>query len=63
MCQSTIYLKNERGEEEEIMRDAILVEPHEQGVMIQTFFEEPRVVEADIERIDLLKHRIILKPR
>ncbi len=63
MCQSTIYLRREDGSQEEIMRDAILVEPREEGVLIQTFFEEPRLVKAEIETIDLLKHRVVLRER
>jgi len=62
MCQSSIYLKKADGEEE-LMRDAILVVPSEDGVLIQTFFEEPRVVDAEIETIALLKPRIVLRSR
>ncbi len=63
MCQSTIFLHREDGSEEEIMRDAILVEPRDEGVLIQTFFEEPRLVRAEIETIDLLKHRVVLREK
>ncbi|MDA8161529.1 MAG: CooT family nickel-binding protein [Desulfobacteraceae bacterium] len=59
MCQSDVYLlKN--GKEEELMRDVILVEPCPEGVRIQGFFEPPRVINAKISRIDLLKHKVIL---
>ena len=61
MCQSTIYLRKD-GNEEEILKDAILVEPVEGGVKIQGFFEAPRVIPARIATIDLLKHRIVLEP-
>jgi predicted RNA-binding protein len=61
MCQSNIYLLKE-GREEEIMRDAILVEPCPEGVRIHGFFEKPRIINAKISKIDLLKHKIILKP-
>lgn len=61
MCQSTVYLK--RGDEEqEILRDAILVEPVPEGVRVQGFFDAPRTIPARILSIDLLKHRIILEP-
>ena len=52
----------EDGEEREIKRDVILVEPVEGGVKIQGFFESPTMVPGRIARIDLLKHRIILEP-
>ncbi len=61
MCQSAVYLL-EGGEEKELKRDVIMVEPVEGGVMIQGFFESPSLVPARIKKIDLLKHRIILEP-
>lgn len=61
MCQSNIYLLKD-GIEEEIMRDAILIEPCPEGVRIQGFFDEPRTINATIAKIDLLKHKVILKP-
>ncbi len=61
MCQSTVYLKK-GDQEEEILRDAILVEPYSNGVKIQGFFEAPRMIPARILTIDLLKHKIILEP-
>ncbi len=61
MCQSSVYII-EGGEEKEIKRDVVLVEPVDGGVMIQGFFESPSLVPARIKKIDLLKHRIILEP-
>ncbi len=61
MCQSTVYMRK-GDQEEELLRDAILVEPVEDGVKIQGFFEAPKVVPAKILTIDLLKHRIVLEP-
>ncbi len=62
MCQSTVYLRK-GDEEEELLRDVILVEPVEDGVKIQGFFEAPQIIPARIATIDLLKHRIVLEPR
>jgi predicted RNA-binding protein len=60
MCQSTVYLK--KGDtEEEILRDAILVEPCPNGVRIQGLFDAPKIIPARISSIDLLKNRIILE--
>lgn len=61
MCQSAVFMI-EDGEEKEIKRDVILVEPVENGVKIQGFFESPMILPAHIARIDLLKHKILLKP-
>ena len=62
MCQSSIYIEKD-GQEKEIMRDAILVEPVENGVKVQAMFESPRIVKARIKRIDLLKHKILLEEK
>ncbi|MGQ9600058.1 MAG: CooT family nickel-binding protein [Anaerolineae bacterium] len=61
MCQATVYL-NREGQEKEIMRDVVLMEPIQEGVRIQAFFEEPVVVRARIGSIDFLKHTVILVP-
>jgi len=61
MCQSAVYLL-EDGEEKELKRDVILVEPVDGGVRIQGYFESPTLIPARIKKIDLLKHRIILEP-
>jgi len=55
MCQATVYL-----DEEKIMEDVIWVEPTQDGVLLRTFFEAPRVVKGVIKGIDLLKHRVLL---
>ena len=63
MCQATVYLVHNGWEqEEEIMRDVILLEATADGLKLRTFFEEPRVVRAAIARIDFLKHTVVLRP-
>jgi predicted RNA-binding protein len=59
MCQATVYLVQD-GQEKEIMRDVILLEPAEEGVRLQAFFEEPVIVQARVNRIDFLKHTVTL---
>ena len=61
MCQATVYLAQD-GQEKEIMRDVILLEPVEEGLILQAFFEEPVTVRARVERIDFLKHTVTLVP-
>jgi len=61
MCQATVYLAQD-GQEKEIMRDVVLLEPDEEGLRLQAFFEEPVVVKAQINRIDFLKHTVTLIP-
>jgi predicted RNA-binding protein len=55
MCQATVFLNGR-----EIMRDVLRVEPTPEGIRLYAFFEEPRVIPAVIEEIDLIKHRVML---
>lgn len=61
MCQATVYLVQD-GQEKEILRDVVLMEPVEGGWRLQVFFEEPVTVRARVRRIDLLKHTVTLEP-
>ena len=61
MCQATVYLAQD-GQERELMRDVVLLEPVRDGLRLQAFFEEPVTVQARIERIDFLKHTVTLVP-
>jgi predicted RNA-binding protein len=61
MCQATVYLV-QNGQEKEIMRDLVLLEPEEEGLRLQAFFEEPVVLRAQVSRIDFLKHTVTLTP-
>lgn len=62
MCQAIVYLSR-NGQEEEIMRDVIWLESAPEGVKLSTFFDEPKMVRARIERIDFLKHTVTLVPQ
>ena len=61
MCQATVFMVQD-GQEKEILRDIVLMEPVDEGVRLQAFFEEPVIVEARIGRIDFLKHTVTLLP-
>ena len=61
MCQATVYLTQD-GQEKELMRDVVLLEPVQDGLLLQAFFEEPVTVQARVERIDFLKHTVTLVP-
>jgi len=55
MCQATVYLDGEK-----VMEDVTWLEPVEEGVLVQTFFDPPRVIKGTLKGIDLLKHRVLL---
>jgi predicted RNA-binding protein len=56
MCQSTVYLDGEK-----IMEDVLIVEPVAGGIRLVKLFEPEQLVQADIRKIDLMKHKIILE--
>ena len=61
MCQATAYMTI--GEDRrEIMRDIISLVSGQDGVQLETFFEEPQIVRARVTKIDFLKHSITLVP-
>jgi predicted RNA-binding protein len=61
MCQATVYLVRD-GQEEEVMREVTCLVPVEEGVRLETFFDEPRTVRGRVGRIDFLKHTVTLVP-
>jgi predicted RNA-binding protein len=56
MCQVAVYLDDKK-----IMDSVMLVEPTSEGVRLTKLFEEPRVIPAAIQQIDLMKNKLILK--
>ncbi|RLA96101.1 MAG: RNA-binding protein [Deltaproteobacteria bacterium] len=61
MCQSTAYLIKD-GKEEEFLTDIASIVPEEGRIRLVNLFGEEKVVEAEIEEINLLEHRILLRP-
>lgn len=57
MCQATVYLG-----EEMVAQEIIRLQPVKDGVQLETFFEEPWVVQGIIKEIDFLKHHVLLEP-
>ncbi len=55
MCQITVYLNDEK-----IMENVMFVEPTPNGVRLTTLFEQPLEVSATIQKVDLLKNKLIL---
>jgi len=55
MCQATAYLDGEK-----IMEDVMMVELTAEGVCLAKLFEPLMFIPAKIQKIDLMKHLIIL---
>lgn len=62
MCQSTAYLL--KGDTiEEYLADIATIIPEGTKLRLINLFGEEKVIEAEIAEIDLLEHKILLKPR
>jgi predicted RNA-binding protein len=59
MCEATAYiLKN--GQEELLLSEVDIIEPEGDGLRLVSIFGEQKVVRADIHRLNLVNHKIIL---
>lgn len=62
MCQSNAYIVKD-GKEEMILSDIISIRPTGTRLLLTNLFGEEEVIEASIEEVDLLHHKIKLTPR
>jgi predicted RNA-binding protein len=60
MCESTVYLASD-GQEEEIMRDVVLLQPEGDALLLANLLGERKLVRGTIKKIDLLKHTVHLE--
>ena len=59
MCEPAAYvLKN--GQEELLLSDVDIIEPEGDSLRLVNIFGEQKVIRADIHRLNLVEHRIIL---
>ena len=64
MCQISVVLEHEGGEPEKVMDGVSKLEVTEEGVLVSTLFEEPRLVSgARILKIDFLGGIATLSPK
>jgi predicted RNA-binding protein len=59
MCEAKVYLGDD-GEEQQIMRDVVLVQPEGDAYLLVNLLGEQKLVQGRIERIDFLKHTVHL---
>jgi len=62
MCEATAYII--KDEKEEVLLEGVdLVEPEPDGSLrLVSIFGEQKVVRANIKRLELVNHKIILEP-
>ena len=61
MCESTAYLLKD-GKEEEIMAEIATIIPKGKKLRLISLFGEEREVQASIQEINLVWHKILLRP-
>jgi len=59
MCEATVYL-TEDGQEKEIMREVVLVQPEGNAWLLVTLLGEQKLVRGTIKKLDFLKHTVYL---
>jgi predicted RNA-binding protein len=60
MCQSTAYVLKD-GKEQELMADITTIIPEGKRLRLISLFGEEKEIEATIQEINLLGHKIILR--
>ena len=61
MCESTVYLKGDEGEAV-VMEEVASMRPVAGGWLLVNLFGEKKEVTGEIEQIDLVSHRIVIRP-
>ncbi|MDH7500523.1 MAG: CooT family nickel-binding protein [candidate division NC10 bacterium] len=63
MCEATAYLMNEDGKEVVLLKDVDVLRPQGRRLYLRDIFGEQKEIEAVIQEISLLNHRILLRKR
>ena len=62
MCESHAYLLSEQnGADELILEDVVSVRPQQDTIILSNILGDQKEIDAEIDHIDLLKHRIVLR--
>jgi len=63
MCESSAYLMKDGSDGELILEDVVLMKPQGDKIVLTSILGEQKEISADIDHIDLLHHKIMLRPR
>jgi predicted RNA-binding protein len=61
MCLATVYIEDDDGQREQVMQDVAWIKPEDGGLQLIPLFGESRLLQAQIESIDLMNSLIVLK--
>lgn len=63
MCESNVYLKKD-NKEELFLENAALIIPQKDGIIyLRSILGQEKNIQAQIENIDLLNHKVVLKTK
>lgn len=62
MCEATAYLWR-NGQEEVLLPEVDLIEPEGDGLRLVNIFGEQKLVRAEIWKLSLVEHKIILREK
>lgn len=62
MCESSAWLKKSDDNEELLLEDVVRIQPDGDRFILTNIFGEKKELKATLDHIDLLHHRIILRP-
>lgn len=62
MCESSAWLIRAEDDEELLLEDVIMMKPDGDKFILTNILGEKREIQAVLDRIDLLHHRILLRP-
>jgi predicted RNA-binding protein len=60
MCEAIVYLAGD-GQEKEIMRDVVLLQPEGDVLLLANLLGERKLVRGEIKKIDFLRHTVHLE--
>ena len=63
MCESSAWLHRSDDDEELLLEDVVQMRPEGANIVLTSILGERRVIEAELVQVDLMRHRIVLKPR
>jgi len=62
MCESSAWLRRGEDEDELLLEDVIMMKPEGGRILLTNILGEKKEIEAVLDHVDLLHHRIILRP-
>ena len=60
MCEAVVFVVKD-GEKQKLMEDVVTVTPEGDKLLLTDLFGEQKLITAEVERVDLTGHEIILK--